>query len=396
MIKTMLYFHFKNAFRKYIRIISQYPFYAIVLCISAFFFIPVAIEFIYMNVDIFTLYFPYIILLYAILKYTQHNPLITIRLSYFQFKLFTFNQLKGYILWKITWPSLLTFLILSMITETFSTTLAIALLFNIAINYLCFIRYQIPSKILTFFILLAVILIGFYALYANMLLISIFVIAICVLHLISIKKFDYTVLYFYYKTMNKIGEGLLNKDFTKIFEAQQILSKPKTESDRQAVLKYYHPTFYYFIYREHSKLRFHQKEVMNVLIGFIILNLLYVLPFIPYKIVAYSIALFLINYVQDITTKQELKILKKSTIFNIKNTNYLKMKYFVNLLLTLILFILNSLIFKDFFLIACIIIWIIPFLNIMLSYIDQKLLKWLFILIQGVIYGIPYLLIFLT
>lgn len=390
MLKEWIYYIGKDKLRKYERLIKQYPFYVLAVIIMSFIMIPIFVETLLTYQQSFFVIFPYIVYVYSILKYMQNNPFVMIKMPYFQFKMFNLNQLKGYIIFKIVFPSFFVGMAFFALFQTLPMAIIISLLLNITVNYLCFIRYQVCSKRIMIFSVAFIMIGGFFAIYIQSFSIIGAMFIICMIHLFTIKKLDYSILYPYYQTMHKVGEGLLNKDFTKMFEAQQVLSGHPEQKNRQNCIRFYENNFLYFLDREWSKLFFHQKEVRNIVISMLMVNLFYSILSRPYNLAAYGILLFLITHTLTLVTKREVDLMKQSVIFPMKSTSYLKYKYFANLTITIILFLFNGWVMKDILLVSLIIVWMIPFVNLMYVYVDQKIVKYLLTLIQGVIYGLPY------
>lgn len=379
-----------NTMRKYKRMVKQYAMNGIILVITAILFLPIVLDLMVEYKEMINRYAPYVILLYGVLKFMQNHPLINIKTTTFQFKLFNLKTFKAYILFKLAWPSFLAAAILFIILQEIHLPLFIAFVFNIILNYVCFIRFQYNQRIVLF-VAGTVIAAGIFSIYTSNGLVAGLFLCVCCLHLMIMKKFDYSILYPYYRILSKMGEGLLNKDFTKIFEAQQVLSRRVYAKNSRNFIQFYEQDFLFHAYRELSKMIYHQKDLINIVLLLLMLNIFYHLLSEPYMYGIYSILVFAVNHLLTILNKQEIDMLKKSLIFRVDWPKFLKSKYGVELILTVTIFLINLFIIKDAFVAFIPIAVLLPAINLYMHYLEKKYFKYILTLLTGVLCILPYL-----
>ncbi|EMI09956.1 hypothetical protein F510_1953 [Anoxybacillus gonensis] len=120
----------------------------------------------------------------------QNNPVINVPIQIFQYRLVDFKKFKGYLLMKMSFPSIIFLTIYMLLMQRVSISLIIALLVNIIFNYLCFMRYQYKILYVQLFMVGGVVL-AFIAIYTKTIMIAVFIFIAMITHLFLLKALDY-------------------------------------------------------------------------------------------------------------------------------------------------------------------------------------------------------------
>ncbi|PEJ52378.1 hypothetical protein CN692_21955 [Bacillus sp. AFS002410] len=214
------------------------------------------------------------------------------------------------------------------------------------------------------------------------------------IQMLKVDNLNYSILYNYYLLMSKVGEGLLNKNFSKIVEAQQILlsSTRKNTSTTKLLYKHYEPEYRFYLIKELLKIRYYHRDIIRGITFILILNLLFFkLSNVYYQIGIIFIILFVIDNILTKLNKYEMDFLKKSLMFKVNLSIFFKMKYICQLILVLILILLSFQIMIRFPISFLLFLIILPSKNLLYNYLENKVMKAFIYIIGGIIYLLPYI-----
>ncbi|MFB7142872.1 hypothetical protein ACFCYN_25090, partial [Gottfriedia sp. NPDC056225] len=194
--------------------------------------------------------------------------------------------------------------------------------------------------------------------------------------------------------MSKVGEGLLNKNFSKIVEAQQILlsSTRKNTSTTKLLYKHYEPEYRFYLIKELLKMRYYYRDIIFGITFILILNLLFFsLSNVYYQIGIIFIILFVIDNILTKLNKYEMDFLKKSLMFKVDLSVFFKMKYICQLILVLIFILISFQIMIEFPISFLLFLILLPLKNLLYNYLENKIMKASIYLIGGITYLLPYI-----
>ncbi|MGJ7034634.1 hypothetical protein HNQ84_000681 [Anoxybacillus eryuanensis] len=373
------------------RIVKQYPFYVVGMIVAMFFLVPVAIDLSRVYGNIVNHYAPYLIFVYGVVKLFQNNPIINVPFQIFQYRLFDFKKFKRYLLMKMIFPSIAFLIVYVLFMQQVSISLIIALLANVLFNYLCFMRYQYEILYVQLLMMSTVVL-GFIAIYVKAIIIPALMFVAMIIHLFSLKSLDYSLLHRYYQIMSKMGEGLLNKDISKILEIQQLLTTKKVSSNTKLLLKYYDQDYSFYFMREALKIRYYQKDFFAYVTTLLLFSMAGIwLDHFYYEVVYIFLVIFFTDHMLTKLNKYELETMKKSLVFHINLRQYVKRKYICHLIFMLVPIILSfSILIK--LPLSFLLIWgCLPLKNVLFNYTEKKFFRAMLYALGGVLYSFPYI-----
>ncbi|WP_183246801.1 hypothetical protein [Anoxybacillus tengchongensis] len=373
------------------RIVKQYPFYVVGMIVAMFFLVPVAIDLSRVYGNIVNHYAPYLIFVYGVVKLFQNNPIINVPFQIFQYRLFDFKKFKRYLLMKMIFPSIVFLIVYMLFMQQVSISLIIALLANVLFNYLCFMRYQYEILYVQLLMMSTVVL-GFIAIYVKAIIIPALMFVAMIIHLFSLKSLDYSLLHRYYQIMSKMGEGLLNKDISKILEIQQLLTTKKVSSNTKLLLKYYDQDYSFYFMREALKIRYYQKDFFAYVTTLLLFSMAGIwLDHFYYEVVYIFLVIFFTDHMLTKLNKYELETMKKSLVFHINLRQYVKRKYICHLIFMLVPIILSfSILIK--LPLSFLLIWgCLPLKNVLFNYTEKKFFRAMLYALGGVLYSFPYI-----
>lgn len=387
----IVYYFILNQMRKGMRIVKQYPFYVVGMIVAMFFLVPVAIDLSRVYGNIVNHYAPYLIFVYGVVKLFQNNPIINVPFQIFQYRLFDFKKFKRYLLMKMIFPSIAFLIVYVLFMQQVSISLIIALLANVLFNYLCFMRYQYEILYVQLLMMSTVVL-GFIAIYVKAIIIPALMFVAMIIHLFSLKSLDYSLLHRYYQIMSKMGEGLLNKDISKILEIQQLLTTKKVSSNTKLLLKYYDQDYSFYFMREALKIRYYQKDFFAYVTTLLLFSMAGIwLDHFYYEVVYIFLVIFFTDHMLTKLNKYELETMKKSLVFHINLRQYVKRKYICHLIFMLVPIILSfSILIK--LPLSFLLIWgCLPLKNVLFNYTEKKFFRAMLYALGGVLYSFPYI-----
>ncbi|WP_461201817.1 hypothetical protein [Anoxybacillus sp. TBDG-1] len=373
------------------RIVKQYPFYVVGMIVAMFFLVPVAIDLSRVYGNIVNHYAPYLIFVYGVVKLFQNNPIINVPFQIFQYRLFDFKKFKRYLLMKMSFPSIAFLIVYMLFMQQVSTSLIIALLANVLFNYLCFMRYQYEILYVQLLMMSTVVL-GFIAIYVKAIIIPALMFVAMIIHLFSLKSLDYSLLHRYYQIMSKMGEGLLNKDISKILEIQQLLTTKKVSSNTKLLLKYYDQDYSFYFMREALKIRYYQKDFFAYVTTLLLFSMAGIwLDHFYYEVVYIFLVIFFTDHMLTKLNKYELETMKKSLVFHINLRQYVKRKYICHLIFMLVPIILSfSILIK--LPLSFLLIWgCLPLKNVLFNYTEKKFFRAMLYALGILLYSFPYI-----
>ncbi|WP_139192873.1 hypothetical protein [Anaerobacillus arseniciselenatis] len=101
-------------------------------------------------------WFPIALFAYGLAKVFQNNPILNIPFQTFEMKVLSLNSLKLYIFLKTVASSLFIAAILLILEADFTPILYVSLIANSLANYIGFIKYQISTIKMYFFLSISI------------------------------------------------------------------------------------------------------------------------------------------------------------------------------------------------------------------------------------------------
>ncbi|WP_167316065.1 hypothetical protein [Anoxybacillus flavithermus] len=373
------------------RLVKQYPFYVVGMIVAMFFLVPAAIDLSRVYGNIVNHYAPYLIFVYGVVKLFQNNPIINVPFQIFQYRLFDFKKFKRYLFMKMSFPSIVFLIVYMLFMQQVSTSLIIALLVNILFNYLCFMRHQYEILYVQL-LMVGTVVLGFIAIYIKAITIGALMFVAMIIHLFTLKSLDYSLLHRYYQIMSKMGEGLLNKDISKILEVQQLLTAKKVSSNTKLLLKYYDQDYPFYLMREALKVRYYQKDFFVYITTLLLFSMSGIwLDHFYYQVGHIFLVIFFTDHMLTKLNKYELETMKKSLVFHINLRQYVKRKYICHLIFMLVPIILSFPILIKLPL-SFLLIWgCLPLKNVLFHYTEKRFFKAMLYALGVLLYSFPYI-----
>ncbi|EMI11234.1 hypothetical protein, partial [Anoxybacillus gonensis] len=195
-----------------------------------------------------------------------------------------------------------------------------------------------------------------------------------------------------YQMMSKMGEGLLNKDISKILEIQQLLTPRRESAKTKLLFKYYDRDYQFYFIREALKIRYYQKDFFVYITMLLLLSTAGIwLNHFYYQIGHMFFIVFFTDHVLTKLNKYELETMQKSLVFHIRLEQYVKRKYICHLIFMLVpvalsFSILTKLPLSFLFIWGC-----LPLKNLLFNYTEQKVFRVMLYALGVLLYSFPYI-----
>lgn len=372
MINTIKYITL-NFLRKYIKLVKKNKLKFIVVALTSVFFLSLSVD-IYKSIDIkYYKFLPLIIFGYAMLKLFQEIPTMNINSQLIELKILKLWQLKLLIFIKSIAFSILIFILLINISiftqKLLFKQIMVALIINIIVNLVCFLVYQVNYSNILKIAIISSCSVGYYL--NSILLVGTLLLAISIIFF-GVKYFKYDLILPYY---NSVGN----------------IIKSKSESSLDLMEKNYDNKRKFYYSKEISRILYYSKNWINLSL----MNFLAVFMVFMYteRILISAIVLLATFYTTDnmlnLLNKSEATNRNKGFYFPYSTQEVLKQKYIVHLLIIFVPFLLPGIILlkRISFLTLLVCYLSLPVKNILVSFAENKALKWLSYLIDtGVFY----------
>ena len=330
----MIYLLLKNSVRKNIRSILNNKIYFIFATIATLFALYWVGGVSYLVIINYFMYAKVIVCVYEVIKIVQKLPTINAPIRLIQYRIISHWQYKAYIVFKSSGASIAVIITFSLISAVLGSNeiiedVIILSLLNYVINLLCFIKTQTRYSMIT--TIICCIIIIHVLLFESVVIISAITVLASILFLL-IKQIKLDQLFIYYHFMNSVGTGLSNRDSKQITESQKFMSFMSKNLFKDYLTNHY--GIHYGIHKEVKRVINNYSMILNSLIitmvsviiakYFIIFDIVYSVVFLVAMIAADSLLSNL--------NKSESQLVKEGMFLPYSIVEWVKQKYFVQLI----------------------------------------------------------------